>query len=95
MKYTLHKRVELNIAMPIFVNRVLNAIDYNYKNNLLLDTIYDIVREQIDLLTYIEKLDEFDNWEETLQVIVGNMLVWLAENDYANEYDTIVKYMKK
>lgn len=93
MKYTLHKRVELDITMPTFVNRVIKNINYSINNNLT-DTIYDIVGEQIDLITPIENLDKFDNWEETLHVIVGNMLVWLEEKNYGNEFDKIVAYMK-
>ena len=93
MKYTLHKQVELKIEMPTFVNRVLNVINYNMEHSLLLDTIYDIVGDQIDYITPIENLDKYDNWEETLHVIVGNMLVWLAENNYENHFETIKKYM--
>lgn len=97
MRIILRTINEIDISLEWLAREVVTDIQYNVNDRWHKPSLEQIVEGNFSNYCHrynnLDNLISYDNYQETIQVITKNMLVWCAENN-EQFYDIMIKYDK-
>lgn len=93
MKITLRNEINLNVDMDKLMDECIDRLDWQQRRKERghmgdYSSLEDLVADSIEFI-YDVDVYYYDNGAEVRDVIVKNLLLWCAENDYTEEHNRL------